>query len=216
MRKRTFLITRPDHEIRVSYCSKWAERVIEEAGKRGISVIDLSEKRANRKEVEDIIQKMEPNLIFFNGHGDEMMICGHNDECLIEAGVNDQLLKSKIVYSIACKAARVLGPRCTQSGAGTFIGYKNDFMFVRDKSKSSNPTSDSSSKPFFEASNIVPISLIKGKTTNESFLKSKESFKKQILYYLRQDQIESPDILPHLVWDSESLVIHGDREARFV
>jgi len=144
------------------------------------------------------------------------MICGHKDEPIIVAGENDDLLKFKIVYSIACNSAMGLGPRCARSGAKAFIGYENVFIFIMDANKTHNPTSDDISKPFFESSNQVPFSLIKDNTAEEAVSKSKETFGKWITYYRTHDLIESPQILPFLIWDRESLVVHGDRESRFV
>lgn len=144
------------------------------------------------------------------------MICGHRDNPLIKAGENDDILKSKIVYSIACDSARRLGPICVESGAKAFIGYENKFVFLIDTSSTFSPTSDTFSKPFFDSSNQVIISLIKNNTVEESILRSKDSFRKWITYYRTHDLIESPQILPFLLWDRESLIAHGDRKSVFV
>ena len=53
------------------------------AQKKGFSVLNLEEKRANHKVVNSMLKKREPSLIFFNGHGNEDSITGHNNESLI-------------------------------------------------------------------------------------------------------------------------------------
>ncbi|MDI6819781.1 MAG: hypothetical protein QMC89_02605 [Candidatus Hodarchaeaceae archaeon] len=89
-KKKTLLITRPDHDITTSYYFHWSQKVVVAARRRGIRVIDLYGKRANKKEVEEIIKAQNPNLTLFNGHGTEAKICGHKDGPLIIAGVNGE------------------------------------------------------------------------------------------------------------------------------
>ena len=98
---KTLLITRPKHDVTVHYLFHWSKKIIEQAEKKGIKVLDLKLKRANCKEVVSMLQKKEPSLVFFNGHGNDDCIKGHNDEVLIAAGENDQFLISKIVYALS-------------------------------------------------------------------------------------------------------------------
>jgi len=155
------LVTRPKHDITTHYLFYWAYKVIELAKARGMSVLDLHKKRANRKEVTSMLEKQSPSLVFFNGHGDDSLIAGHDNEVLIQAGANENLLKHKLVYALACRSGSVLGPKSVESGCRAYIGYEKDFVFVTDKEKTSRPLEDETARLFLEPSNQVVISLLK-------------------------------------------------------
>ncbi len=62
---KTLLITRPKHDSTVRYLFYWAKDALELAKKKGMKVWDLDGQRANRKEVESILKKRKPSLVFF-------------------------------------------------------------------------------------------------------------------------------------------------------
>jgi ABC-type proline/glycine betaine transport system substrate-binding protein len=43
-------------------------------------------------------------MVVFNGHGSDDTISGHGGEPIIQAGVNDSLLKGRITYARSCWA----------------------------------------------------------------------------------------------------------------
>lgn len=110
-----YLITRPEHDDTTHYLSNWSRETIEIAQDRGIKVIDLNRERANKSEVESVISKISPNFIVFNGHGNDNVVTGHNNKPIITAGENEGLLKSKTVYAISCKSAKILGPKSIEA-----------------------------------------------------------------------------------------------------
>lgn len=124
---KSFLVTRPKYEILTNLLFYWTEAVIDEAKQRGHSVLDLVGAKANRKTFHSYVKKNSPLLIFFNGHGSERAITGHNDEVLVEVDSGDELLKDSVVYARSCHAAKALGPSAVAKGAKAFIGYKREF-----------------------------------------------------------------------------------------
>ncbi|MBU4022841.1 hypothetical protein KJ591_00555, partial [Patescibacteria group bacterium] len=154
---KTLLITRPKHDTTVHYLFYWSKKIIELAQEKSIKVWDLKGKRANRKEIEGVLKKREPSLVFFNGHGDDDRIAGHNDEALLVAGENEELLISKIVYALSCRSGKKLGYESVKKGALGYIGYDEDFIFFIDQNKMSNPLMDKTAELFLEASNQAMI-----------------------------------------------------------
>ena len=65
-----FLITRPNHDDVVHYLSVWSKDLINLAIKKGKNVIDLTDKKANKKRVTGTLNKTPVRLVMFNGHGD--------------------------------------------------------------------------------------------------------------------------------------------------
>ncbi len=174
----SFLITRPEHEPTTKYFSAWGEEVIKLAQDKGQKVLDLKGEKANRKEFEGRIAKLNPSLVFLNGHGSATAIGGHDDKILVEAGDNEHLLHFRITYAVSCSCGKKLGPKSVEKGNGTFIGYDDDFVFASDRKYLSKPKEDKRAKPFMEASNHVVISLLKGHTAYNSSKRSKKMFEK--------------------------------------
>lgn len=206
-------MTRPEHDLETFYLSSWIKEVIDLAENKNIKAICLDREKANRKNVEDIIKKIPLNFLIFNGHGSDNEICGHNNEVLIKTGENVDLLKGKIVYSIACRSAEGLGREAEKEGVDAFIGYQRDFIIFTDTSKSATPLRDEFVRPFLESSNKIGISLVKGFTAKEAFWESQKSFEKWILYHFKSELAESPFILSGLLWDSGCQKLIGNENS---
>jgi len=74
------IITRPQHDVTTRYLAYWAEEVINLARKKLIDVIDLNKNKANKAEFAGRVKKLQPELVFMNGHGNDDCVCGHNNE----------------------------------------------------------------------------------------------------------------------------------------
>lgn len=210
---KTFLITRPEHDDTTHYLSKWSQQLIDLANKKGINTIDLNKSRANKKEVESILSKKNPELIMFNGHGNVNIVTGHDNEVLIQLGKNDDLLKSKIVYALSCKSAKELGAK---GNAKTYIGYDDDFIFIYEPNKITHPTEDKTAKLFLEPSNEVVISLIKENPAKEAHERSQKLFQDRINKLLTSEATPDAAIIArYLWWNMKHQVCLGNKEAVF-
>ena len=181
---RAILITRPNHDLITTYLFHWSTFVIKEADRKGIKVFDLKSNKANNKTFSSYIKKHQPLLIFFNGHGNADTITGFNNEPLVEAGKNENILVGKIVYARSCDAASNLGQLCIDNGTLSFIGYKKKFTVGYTPSKKTTPLMDPIAKLFIEPSNLVPISLLKGNTAQNAYRKSQEAMLRNFRFML--------------------------------
>ena len=207
------LITRPEHDDTTHYLSNWSKKAIDIAQSKGIKILDMPKKRANKLEVTSMISKQKPELIIFNGHGDDNVVGGHKDEPLIIEGKNERLLKEKITYAISCKSAKKLGPKSISSGAKTYIGY-DDFVFIYNPDKITHPLDDETAKLFLAPSNELIISLIKGNTTEEACKRSKQFFNNNIKKLLSSESSkEDASMIRYLWWDMNHQVCLGDKKA---
>ncbi len=204
----TLLITRPQYEHTTYYLYHWNKPIISTAEKMEIKLVDLDGTRATKKELTNVIKKINPNLILFNGHGNESSITGNNGEILIRAGENETLLKGKIVYALSCSSAKILGLKAIESGTLTYLGYREDFVFWTNSHFSSRPLDDPRAKLFFEASNQIALSLFKGRSTIEALNAAKQVFLKNIQSILSPNS-EERFLVPYLIWDMQHLVLLG-------
>jgi len=211
-----FLITRPNHDTVTSYLFHWSKKILDFASKNSISFLDITGDNVNKKNVESYFKKQNPKLVFFNGHGDDNCIGGFKDEPLIESGKNEHLLKDRIVYSLSCNSAKVLGRESIKKGTETFIGYEDSFMFYTDSERETTPLKDKIASSFLQPSNELSISLLKNKTAEEASIKSKDAFKKETRKFLASNSIEGGEmIIMALLWNMENQIVLGNKQARF-
>jgi len=209
---KTLLITRPKYDVTVHYLFYWSKKIIELAQEKGVIVWNLEGKRANCKEVESMLIKKEPSLVFFNGHGDDDCITGQDDEMLLIVGKNEELLKSKIAHALSCRSGKKLGSESIKKGAIGYIGYDDDFYFVFDPDKISTPLRDGVARLFLEPSNQVMICLIKGHSIRHAHERSKKIFINNARELVNSES-EQSYLIPYLLWDMQHQVCLGDKNA---
>lgn len=211
-----FLLTRPRHDDILHYLSTWSTEVRDLALKKGKTVVDLSDKKANKERVTGTLQKTPIRLVMFNGHGDDNVITGHRDEELIKSPGNEKLLRNKIVYCRSCNSAKKLGPDSVISGADAFIGYDSEFVFVYDIRSITEPLKDKTAALFLIPTNTLVSSLIKGNTVKFSYEKSQEVFKQNINKLLSSTTSdEERELIRYLYWDYSHQIYHGEDKAKY-
>ena len=176
------LITCPEHDDATAYLSYFSKKIIEESEKKLIKVKRIGEKDLNMDNFSDILKQLDYRLIVLNGHGSYDFIFGHKKNVIVQVGKNEFLLKERIVYARSCNAGGKLGPECMKNSRnGCFIGYELPFIFFMDSKWTTKPNNDKIAKLFLEPSNLVPISIIKGRTAFEAHDNSKKQMLKKTM-----------------------------------
>ncbi|VVB61406.1 Uncharacterised protein [uncultured archaeon] len=209
---KTYLVTRPEHDTTTHYLSYWNKEMINAAQKKGMKVLDLNREDANRQKFESMITKMSPNLVVLNGHGDDNTVTGHNNQPLVKAGENENLLKSKIVYALSCRSAKNLGPKSIEAGAISYTGFDDDFIFSYEPENISRPLKDETAKLFLEPSNLFVDSLIKCNTVDESRKRTENLLRKNLTKSLGSTTVDA-SLARFLWWDLKHFVSHGNMDA---
>ena len=211
----SILVTRPRFDRTTKYIAEWAKKVIEFAQEKGVKVIDLLDHRANRAEFEGTVNKTNPDFSFFNGHGNDTGILGHDNEMLSGVGTSSAAVCKSIIYALSCSTGKTFGPWCIAEGTRAFIGYDEDFGFYYTDEKRTRPLDDKLAALFIEPSNQVAISLLKGHTAGEAHDASQKFFRRSIQKLLSTVSTQGESVaLPLLVWDMQHQVCLGDREAK--
>ena len=210
--KKSILITRPEHDLTTRYLSKWSVEIVDEAKAKHNDVVDLQGDKATRVRFISTLEKRNPRFVFLNGHGDEHTVCGHDDDILLNE--EDVAVQGKIVYARACKSAKELGPKVIANGADAFVGYDEDFVFVRDPERESRPTTDSVAEMFLEPSNHTALSILRGNSVEEADRRSKQKFAMNIQkLLLRGPHDDDYYAIRHLLWDMRHQVCLGNKKA---
>ena len=211
---KTILIIQPNHDLTTNYLFFWAEKIIDIAKRKEIRVVALKSRRANKKEFLSINKKTNPQLIFFNGHGDYDLIAGQDNEVLVKSEDNDKCLGGRLVYALACRSAGKLGKTSVKQGTKAYLGYDEDFVFNYDLEKISKPLDDKVAQLFLKPSNLIVSSLLKGHTAHQSWENSQNDFKRRITAIVAsKDRVMVSSYLPNLLWDMQHQVCLGDKKA---
>ncbi|MEK7611290.1 MAG: hypothetical protein AAB486_02840 [Patescibacteria group bacterium] len=212
--KKCVLITRPRHDFTTNCLYYWSSIVIEKATKKGFTVLDLGEKKANKLDFDSYIKKNTPKLVFFNGHGNENTITGNDNEALVRTDKDEGLLSGKVIYARSCNAASIFGESCVKNGTIAFIGYKDKFSFASSSGKATRPLQDGLIKLFLEPSNLIPISLIKGNTVSKAYRKSQEGMLRNLRSMISSQSSLEQRSVAFLLWKNiQSQVLIGDDQA---
>jgi len=212
--RREILITLPRYDDVTEYLSQFSQQIEDSAGEKGIKIKKLKDKEAKQKEFEEVINKLDCRMIVFNGHGSAEEIKGQK-EIIVKLGVNDDLLRERIVYARSCHAASKLGKECTKNTKeGCFIGYDRPFQFYVDIQWLGNPLKDNIARLFLQSSNLVPVSIIKGNSTSDANENSKRNILKNINKVLRDLNAESFKIAEALWNNYEGQVLHGNPDVK--
>lgn len=198
-----------------NYLFFYAKEVISELESKSLNIIDLKGPRANKKEFLGVTKKVQPSLIFLNGHGSPRYVCGHNDEKIVGVDDGEEALYGKIVYALSCDSARELGSNCVKNGTRAFLGYMDKFIFWYKADSVTHPLRDETARLFLGPSNRLVISLGKGNSAGIAFQKSQAEFRKNIskLVSTKSPQADT-SFLPWLLWDMNCQVCLGRKDAR--
>lgn len=210
---KTILFSRPSHDDITAYLHLFSKHLVKLAFDKGYRVSDQEKEKANKLAILSVINKMKPNFIMFNGHGNSKEICGHNDETVIKAGKNHKLLSSSIVYSLSCSSAQELGPVSVEDGAVAFIGYDDDFALGTDTRYETTPSRDKVAKLFLDPSNLLVETLLKGNSIKVAMERCKTKMEENISQLRTSTEPEAADYLPWLFYNCMSLVAHGNKDA---
>ena len=205
----TIFIGRCKCDSHLKFPFNWANRIIEEAEKLELDIIDLKIEDYTEEKTTKYIKDSNPFFVFLNGHGEAWCSMGYERESVLIANKNDFLLKNKIAYVLSCNTAQYLGQVAYEKGCKAYIGYEDIFSFAyMDK----NSPNDKIAKIFMEASNQIPLTIINGGTPEEAYKKSQEVFDKWINFWWKRwrgiIKTKLPpkvlgDILSALVMDKE-------------
>ncbi len=207
------LITRPEHDDTTFYLSNWCKESFRLAEEKGADVQDLHREKANKKEFESRISKSCPELVVFNGHGNENEVTGHKNQELISIKSEDKFLKLNIVYAISCRSAKNLGKKSVEKGTKCYVGYDDDFIFVYEKEKISRPLSDETAKLFLEPSKLFIEAIIKNNSVKEALERSKKKIQENFVRTLSGNEQETA-LARYLWWNLKNFVSHGNQEAK--
>jgi hypothetical protein len=215
---RILLVSNAHHDNQTEYLTSWFEKVVEVAKKQNdIKIVELKKEQATKKNLVEMIEKENPQFVIFNGHGSDDSICGFEKEVLVRCNDNESILTGKIIHSMACRSANVLGGKCITLGAKCFIGYKEDFEFWSTKQKTKeNQLKDPMASFFLEPAYEAIIALVEGSTAGEAYRRSQNMYRENILALITSKNTHHSTVVAKSLFSNfQNQVCLGDQVACF-
>jgi hypothetical protein len=215
---RILLVSNAHHDVQTQYLTSWFEKVVEVAKRQAdIEIVEIKKTEASKKNLVATIEREKPQLVVFNGHGTEETVCGFEGQVLVGCNDNESLLSGKIVHSMACRCASMLGPRCVALGTRCFIGYKEDFeLWSARRESREEQQKDQMAGLFLDPAFEVLIALVEGATTGEAYARSQKKYKENILALIASSNKQhSTEIAASLYSNLKNQVCLGDQAASF-
>ena len=208
------VVSRPDFEPATHYGAAWFGVVVEEAKRRGFTVVDLYGDAAVRSEVEKALASMDPILFTGVGHGNATTFTGQRLDRIFVACENDNLLADRVVYLLSCYTGLKLGPSMVRKGCRSYVGYFLPYVFVINRRYLDRPLDDPFARAFMEQNNEIVLALLDGDTVHEAILRSAKTAWKWIKYWERQGTTVGALIAAILHHDIVALTQMGEEWAR--
>lgn len=212
-----FLITRPNYDKETAYIHSFSKDLVVMAKEDSdIHITDLEGKKANAPNFEKVVKKSKPKLVFLNGHGDETVVLGHNDKPVLTED-NVGLIKGGMIYALACESLARLGQIAVKKGVKAYIGYKEEFRWVGDLSRTATPDKDKNAAPFKKVCSVLGKSLLSGISAGKSVELTRLEYIRLIRNYgTSEDNYgDAPLIGLTLSLDLLALGMAGDKTASF-
>jgi len=176
------LFSRPRHDGTLEYLYYYSKDLVKLSKDLDHNTINKEHKEANKDIIIKAINRFNPNLIMFNGHGSSEVVCGHDNEPIVSSNENPEVLANTITYSFSCSSASVLGEEAVKKGAICFIGYEFDFALGKDPESEAVPSKDKIAKLFMEPSNLLFKNLLEGSSVKYAVQKAKDMMNENIVY----------------------------------
>jgi len=180
--RNTFLFVMPLHDEYLEYCVL-TRAIKEEAERLGYRVISLEGEDAVPEKIWDAIETHDPYFVYSSGHGVETL---HTVEQLLDcwwvptsipghehSDSNVDMLRGRMVYLLSCLCGAELIPAIA-SVADAAIGYDDYWCWVIDTDYS--PEEDPWARSFFECSNALAISLLRGDDARTACRKAYDAY----------------------------------------
>jgi hypothetical protein len=212
------IATNPAHDEITQYLEAFLDDIFVNIRNNGeIKFFELKNEQANKEELTSLIERENPRLVLFNGHGSHDSICGFDDCVLIRTDDNELLLKDKIIHSLSCDSGLTLGSKCVSVGTKAFLGFRHKFkMYHLKRENKGDRKNDDMAKLFLDPITYTISSLISGKTAVESVELAKNKYRENLNLLISSDNEKlSTEVAGAVYHDLIHYVCLGDGKTCF-
>jgi hypothetical protein len=126
-----YIVVRPRFDTATEYSYEWCQQIIDHLKEKGLPYIELAERDAVRKKVEEALTQNPNAMLIHYDHGDQDRLIGNDGRPVVDLQ-NVSLLSSRQAYNMNCLSAKILGVEAHNKKCTAYWGYTQVFSFTTD------------------------------------------------------------------------------------
>ena len=138
---------------------------VEEAVKRGFDVIDMVDEACTFENLKAMIETENAEVVIAGGHGSSNVFTGQNQQVVLQACQNDQVMNGTISHFLSCLIGQTLLPSIISKGGVFTIGYIVSFEFMVDTNFPVEE--DPYAEPFKDCTIAIVAKMLDGATLKQ-------------------------------------------------
>jgi len=206
------LFVRPDWgDLAMLYASHWTGLGVEEAKKRGYSLIDLYGEDATKEKIFSTIEAQHPEVAIMAGHGNPTTYTAQEEEIVLKACENDEVMSGTISHFLSCSVGQTLLPSIIEKKGICTIGYMVDFEFIVDTNYPVE--SDPYAEPFRDVTLTIITKILDGAKLKDVWDAGIAKCNEWIQKLWGRPETDWAEVISCLEHDRDGLIALGDKEA---
>jgi hypothetical protein len=207
----TVLFFRPDTDQAMTYAKYWVGIPIQKAIDLGYTVLDMVDSDATKEKLEELMKNEKIDLAFMAGHGNSNTFTGYQQEIVMQACQNDQIMSGTISHFLSCSVGQQLLPSMISKTAISTIGYQVDFQFMIDTSVPIEQ--DQFAEPFKDVTVAIINSILDGKPLKEVWDTGIAKCEEWIAKLWNKTETDWAEVISCLEHNRDGMIALGDKEA---
>jgi len=179
----------------------------------GYNVVDLYDGSFTRGGFESAVELFDPRILVVEGHGERDRLGGHMDKIVVDPG-NVDLLSGRLVWSVSCNTASVLGEQAVRRGCRCYIGFSDELVWAQYWRV--NPLLDGIGRWFWAPIVESIRKLVSGGTCSSAYAVLVEGLRRSIGFWEKQESKIASLVVMLLEHDLECSRMLGDPSANVI
>ena len=202
---------RPDEDFALQYAKSWLKSGVEEANKRGYTVIDLVDADCTFDKLKDTLENNNVDVAMLAGHGSSTVFTGYQQQVVFQACQGDEIMAGTISHFLSCIVGQELLPSMITKGAVWTIGYQETFDFMVDTSFPIEE--DPVAQPFKEITVAIVTAILDGKKLKEAWDIGIAKCDEWIQKLWDRPEVQWAEVISTIQHDRDCMIGLGSEEA---
>jgi len=195
----------------MQYACHWLGVGVTEATRRGYHVIDLVDAEATYETLKRIMDTEQIDVAIMGGHGNASTFTGHEQQVVMQACVNDQVMSGTISHFLSCSVGQELLPSIIEKKGVWTIGYMVDFNFMVDTNYMVEQ--DPFAEPFKDVTVTIIGQILDGARLKSAWDAGIAKCDEWIARLWDRTEPEWGDVISCLQHNRDGMIALGDEEA---
>lgn len=201
------VVFRSNYEIATQLLSAYMQTVVDRAKQRGFNVVDLEGADATQMNFFNALDANDPLLVVAGGHGNETTFHGQNDELILQACTNDEVMSGREGIFNSCSVGVALGPSMVSKTAQWFAGWRADYIFMYQENV--DPLQDEVARPFMECIIQPALTRLDGGGASQVYSATIAKFNTEIAKLWGSVDPTASEMITYLIHDRDNFMVSG-------